>query len=204
MAESYQRRSALQHFGLTALAAHARPEAAEILLGERAHRAIVNLRGDGSDPAFLSAIRSVAGLDLPVKPNTSTSAGGLTMLWLGPTEWWIIGADGDQDKLCPAFAQAFQGQHAAIIDVSESRAVISVSGAKARDLLARGISLDLHPRVFQPGQCAQTGMTRANVLIHQTDSVPSYDLYVLKSFADYLWQWLHLAGRDFKLGVTAG
>ncbi|HWT96564.1 MAG TPA: hypothetical protein VN229_03085, partial [Terriglobales bacterium] len=68
---------------------------------------------------------------------------------------------------------------------------------------ARGISLDLHPRVFGPGQCAQTGMAKANILLHQLDDKPSYDIYVLKSFSDYLFRWSEQIAKDFGLAFSA-
>jgi sarcosine oxidase subunit gamma len=202
MAEAYNRRSALQHFGLKA-AATQNADAARIVIGESAHRAIVNFRGNGQDSAFLQAVKAVTGADLPVKPNTTTQAGEFRLLWLGPTEYWVTAPAGSEERLVSDLRQAFTGQHAAVIDVSESRTVITISGPDAGEVLARGCSLDLHPRAFGPGQCAQTGLAKANVLIDQRDAVPSYDIYVLKSFADYLWQWIGLAGRDFKVAIKA-
>jgi len=202
MAEAYTRRSALQHFGLTAAAAKSDASGAEVLISEVAHRAIVNIRGDGGD-TFRAAVKSVTGVDVPVKPNTTARDGDFHILWLGPTEWWVVTTSGTEEKLAADLRQAFTGQHAAVIDVSESRTVITLSGAKARDVLARGCSLDLHPRVFGPGQCAQTGLTKANILLDLIDGTPTFDIYVLKSFADYLWQWFWLVGRDYKMAIRA-
>ena len=202
MAEAYNRRSALQHFGLKAAAQGAARDA-RVFVGEAAHRAIVNVRGNAKDPAFVQAMKAVTGADLPVKPNTTSDAGSFRLLWLGPTEYWVTAPVGSEEKLVADLRQALTGQHAAVIDVSESRTVISLSGPDAREVLARGCSLDFNPRVFGPGQCAQTGLTKANVLIDQRDATPSYDIYVLKSFADYLWQWLGLVNRDFKAAIRA-
>lgn len=202
MVEAYQRRSALSHFGLAARASQGGHATAGVVLGEAAHRTIINIRGDSGDAAFTAAVKSATGVDLPVKANTVNSANGISILWLGPNEWWVVAAPDRSDELVPALRQAFQGQHTAVIDVSESRTVITVSGPKARDLLARGISLDLHPRVFGPGQCAQTGMARANILLHQIDDKPSYDIYVLKSFSDYLFRWSEKIAQDFGLAFS--
>ena len=103
----------------------------------------------------------------------------------------------------PITAEAFAGQHAAVTDVSESRTIITITGPATRDVLARGISIDLHPRAFGPGQCAQTGMSKANVVLHQTDNRPTYEIYILKSFADYLWRWIDLVAEDFGMAVKA-
>ncbi len=203
MVEAYQRRSALSHFGLAARASQGGHATAGVVLGEAAHRTIINIRGDSNDAAFTGAVRTATGVELPVKANTVNSGNGISILWLGPNEWWVVAAADRSDELVAALRQAFQGQHTAVVDVSESRTVITVSGPKARDFLARGISLDLHPRVFASGQCAQTGMSKANILLHQTDDKPSYDIYVLKSFSDYLFRWSELIAKDFGLAFSA-
>ncbi len=202
MVEAYQRRSALAHFGLTALA-NQKADGAGITLGESAHRAIINIRGDANDGAFTAAVKNATGVDLPLAANTVASAGDVRILWLGPNEWWVVGTDARRAGLLDGLRQAFSGQHTNVTDVSESRTVITLSGTAARDLLARGISNDLHPRAFGPGQCAQTSLSRANVLLHQTDSTPSYEIYVLKSFSDYLWRWIGLIAEDFGMTVKA-
>jgi sarcosine oxidase subunit gamma len=75
-------------------------------------------------------------------------------------------------------------------------------GAAARRLLTKGCTLDLHPGVFGPGQCAQTGLAKAGVLIRPLPDNSGYDLIVRRSFADYLWQWLLRAGREYRIEVT--
>jgi sarcosine oxidase subunit gamma len=202
MVETYQRRSALAHFGLNALASR-QSDGAGITLGESAHRAIINIRGDAHDGAFTSAVKSATGVELPIAANTVAAAGDVRILWLGPNEWWVVGTDARRAGLLDGLRQAFAGQHTNVTDVSESRTVITMTGPASRDVLARGISLDLHPRAFGPGQCAQTSLSRALVLLHQTDNAPSYEIYVLKSFADYLWRWIGLVAEDFGMSVRA-
>jgi sarcosine oxidase subunit gamma len=59
--------------------------------------------------------------------------------------------------------------------------------------LAKGCTLDFHPRVFRPGTCAQSGLAKANVLIRLGDDPDSFDVVVRRSFADYLLRWLRHA-----------
>ena len=202
MVEAYQRRSALAHFGLTALA-NQKIDGAGITLGESAHRAIINIRGDAGDGAFTSAVKNATGVDLPIAANTVATAGDVRILWLGPNEWWVVATDARRADLIDGLRQAFEGQHTNVTDVSESRTVITMTGPASREVLARGISLDLHPRAFGPGQCAQTSLSRTNVLLHQLDNAPSYEIYVLKSFSDYLWRWIGLIAEDFGMSVRA-
>jgi sarcosine oxidase subunit gamma len=201
MVEAYQRRSALAHFGLNALAAQNKGEAG-VTVGEIAHRAVINIRGDAGDLVFSSAVKAATGVDLPVA-NTVGMGDDIRILWLGPDEWWVVSSDAKRAELVERLRQSFAGQHTAVIDVSESRTVITLAGPAARDVLARGISLDLHPRAFGPGQCAQTGMAKANIVLRQIDNQPTYEIYILKSFADYLWRWIGLVAADFGLAIRA-
>ena len=68
-------------------------------------------------------------------------------------------------------------------------------------MLAKGCPLDLHPRVFGPGHCAQSQIARVNAIIHQRDGSPSYDIVVRRSFADYLARWLDDAAAEYGLAV---
>lgn len=203
MVETYQRRSALAHLGLVARAAGSSREGAGVIMSEVAHRTIVNVRGAASDPAFASAVQTATGLALPSAANTVSNGSVWQILWLGPNEWWITGPDGEAESLVEALRANFAGQHATACDVSESRAIIALKGPKARDVLMRGVSIDLHPREFHVGQCAQTGLSRANVLLHLVDDTPTFEIYVLKSFSDYLWRWLEIVARDFNLAIEA-
>ena len=69
----------------------------------------------------------------------------------------------------------------------------------------RARHLDLHPRAFPPGRCAGTLLAKAAVLIHLLDDDPgrgpSFDVYVARSFAHYLWTWLEDAGREYGVAV---
>lgn len=202
MVETYQRRTPLAHLGLVGRAVGAKANAG-LTMSELGHRIIVNIRGTASDTAFTSAVQSATGLSLPTKANTATTGSGKQILWLGPNEWWVTAADGQAEPLVESLRAAFVGQHATACDVSESRVILSIKGAQARAFLARGVSYDLHPRNFSVGDCVQTGLSRANALIHQVDGTPTFEIYVLKSFADYIWRWLETVAVDFDLAVGA-
>ena len=200
MVEPYLRQSALAHRGLQRAAAEA-PARTGISLSERPFRAMLNLRGDPADAGFLSAVRTAAAVELPVEPNTTRRAGSLTALWLGPDEWLLTAPAGEERVLVPAIRAALGDRHAAVIDLTESRTVIAVSGAPARDLLAKGCTLDLHPRAFKVGACAQSGLARAGALLHLVDETPTFEITILRSFADYMWVWLADAAREYGVAL---
>jgi len=201
MVEAYLRRSPLTHRGLAAKAA-ADTAAADIVMGERPHRCQINLRGNAADPQFAEALYNVTGLRLPAEANSFTSAGALACLWLGPDEWLILGPGGGEHDIAARLRAALGDTHAAVTDVSEARTTIAVAGPHARDLLAKGTSIDLHPRAFGPGRCVQTGFAGANIILRQTGEGPGFEILVLNSFAEHLWAWLEGGARDYRVAIA--
>lgn len=197
----YLRTSALSHLQLLARARQ--PENAGITMRERPFRGQLALRGEGANARFVAAAGNGLGFDLPVEPNTAAGEGGITALWLGPSEWLLV-MPGEAAAHMATLREALAGTHHAVTDVSESRAVIGLAGPAAREVLAKGCSLDLHPRLFGPGRCAQSLMARCHMLLHQLDDRPSYDIYVHRSFAEYAWRWLEDAGAEYGVAIGSG
>lgn len=160
-----------------------------ITLEERAFLAKVNLRGDAGDQAFMTAVRDVLDCTLPVEPNTVAGGGERTVFWLGPDEWQVHCPEDEQHELVQRLRAALEGRHSAVVDVSDYYVVMRLSGPKILEVLAKGTPLDLHPRAFPPGSCAQTRFGHATVLLHKAaDDV--VDLQVRWSFAEYVWSYI--------------
>jgi len=202
MVDAYLRQSALASRHLPARATALLGDAG-IGLSERPHGALINLHGDLADGDFLAGVQEVLGIAPPGEPNTLRRQGDFAILWLGPDEWWIKGPPGAEGALAGRLREALASCHAAIVDVTDTRTIIRIVGRSARALLAKGCTLDLHPRVFGPDRCAQSGLAKAGVLIHQLDDEPTFDVYVLRSFADYLWTWLEDAAAEYAPVVLA-
>ena len=140
------------------------------------------------------------GRTLPREPNTTLAWGDAVALWVGPGEWLVVtrgDAPADHD-----LRALLDGPSGAVTDLSHARTAMRISGVRADDLIAKGCPLDLDPARFPPGRCAQSVMSGANVLLHKLDDRPSYDLYVMRSYALYLWEWLLAAGAEFGLEIA--
>jgi sarcosine oxidase subunit gamma len=156
----------------------------------------INLRGNPTDRKFVSATNKVLRVDLPLQPNTFT-AGLSTAYWLGPDEWLIASPAGERPTLRTLLDDALNGMHASLNVVSGGYVALRVSGMTAALLLSKGCTLDFHPRSFAAGQCAQSGLAKASVLISMIDDKPTFDIIVRRSFAEYLALWLRRAGAEF-------
>jgi sarcosine oxidase subunit gamma len=201
MAETYQRQGALAALGLEARITKD-PIAAGVLLSERTGFDQVNLRGDASQMSFLQSVRNALGYALPLEANTVSEGMSSRALWLGPNEWLVVVPLNESAGVAGALRGALGGQHAAVTEVGDARTIINLAGRNARDVVMKGCPLDLHPKSFGPMRCAQSRLAKVNVIIDQRDDQPSYDLYVTRSFARYLWQWLEDAGREYGVAIV--
>lgn len=184
---------------LTAVPSAHRPA---LSMRERPARGYLNLRGQPEQAAFMEAVRTVTGLDLPLTPNTMTMGQSLSAIWLAPNEWLLVTPPDDAVSLQTRLRAAFGNLFATATDVSSGYATLEIAGSQARALLARGCSVDLHPRVFGPGDSAQTLLAKADVILAQRDASPRFHVIVRRSMADYIWSWLDDAARDVGNGAS--
>ena len=179
------------------LAAATRTSGGAIRLAELPFLTQVNVRLDAKGAAF-EAVGLALDLQLPLQPNTVVRTGELTVLWLGPDEWLLIGRPGGEGELESRIREAAGDEPVSVTDVSAQRTTLLVTGPRARDLLAHGCPLDLHPRSFGSGRCAQTTLGRTQVVLVARDE-PRAGFWVLvrSSFAGYLADWLLDAATEY-------
>jgi sarcosine oxidase, subunit gamma len=165
-----------------------------LTLAELAFTRQLELRRRGRGAAYL------ANVPLPLEPNRVATMREVRTLWLGLGEWLITVPDGAVPELPARLARALDGGRAVLTDVSSSRAVIAIAGDRARSLLEKGCGLDLHPRSFTPGHCAQTLFAGVPIILDQTGSA-NYRLFVRRSTARWLAEWLIDAAQEFRIAI---
>lgn len=172
------------------------PDAAGVLLSEQAMLGHITLRyaGPSADldrPLNLSLPQHAGGV-------SQNKADGLTAFWRGPDEWLLLTRD--STVLCQRLRQTLAGRQAALVDLSSGQTVIVVGGPRARLVLTKGCSIDLHPQTLPPGVCCQTLLAQTSVLVWHTPG-GDYRLVVRRSFAPYLWRWLEDAAEEYGCAI---
>ncbi|MBM3490041.1 MAG: sarcosine oxidase subunit gamma [Alphaproteobacteria bacterium] len=200
MSWHYPRQSPLAHLHLAVRATTAE---APVWLCERPPASLAIVRGDADDAGFRAGVERAFGLALPLVAGTSTGQAERCLLWLGPDEWLIRGPDGAD--LTGRLGQELGDVLHQRVAISDARALIGLGGERAREVLSKGCGLDLHPSLFRPGACTQTLLGRVGVLLHALPADrPQFDLYVARSYADYLWHWLADAASEFGCAIREG
>jgi len=131
------------------------------------------------------------GFPFPTQPCTSIRSGDVDVLWLGPDEWLVVGPPGAAERLTSEVG----AEGTSIVDVSAQRTTLELGGPAVRDLLAGGCAIDLDPSVFGPGDCVQTELAHAPVVLIRRD--PVFWVLVRSSYAAHLVDWLLDASVEY-------
>jgi sarcosine oxidase subunit gamma len=118
-------------------------------------------------------------------------SGDWEILWLGPDEWLVTGPPGSAQEIVTRLEAALEAAPHSVVDVSANRLAIDLTSPDRRDLLAVGCALDLHPRVWREGACAQTLLAHVPVLLQERAGTTR--LFVRPSYAAWLSDWLSAA-----------
>ncbi|MFO1069273.1 MAG: sarcosine oxidase subunit gamma family protein [Geminicoccaceae bacterium] len=148
-----------------------------------------------SEAALLRANHAL-GFPVPTAPLSSSEAAGAALLWLGPDEWLMTLPAGMGAQAAARLDHALDGTHRAVVDVSHRSVVLRLRGPAARDALAAGCPIDLHPTAFPPGAVTRTVLGKAGIVLHLHGDGETFDLHVDRSFADYAWLFLANAARE--------
>ena len=137
------------------------------------------------------------GLEPPPTPNTGRSRDGTVILWLGPDAWLIEVPAEAEDAVARALEKSLSGCHASVAVVGDGHVTLSLSGPRAADTLAKGMTLDLDPERFRAGHCARSLLGGVPVLLHRPGDALLYEVTVPRSYADYARDWLEDAALEY-------
>jgi len=155
----------------------------------------INLRGNLKSKEFASKIGKILGMILPKETCSTSSKEKITSLWLGPNEWLLV-----SNEEMPKEANTYELEQVlfdnisktnlgAITNVTDHFTIFKLSGSNIFEVLSKGCPFDFSPEDFGDNKVVQTIVNHVDVTIHRK-SEKDVDLYVRRSFAGYLWDWL--------------
>ncbi|MFV0298625.1 MAG: sarcosine oxidase subunit gamma [Hyphomicrobiaceae bacterium] len=155
-----------------------------------------------SHETLLSAIvHTHVGVGLPTGPKVAIGQNGQRIAGIGPNRWLAV-ATGTSPAARTLITDL--DVHAHVVDQSHGLALLALDGPDARDTLAKGTGMDLHPRTFSPGDAATTAIAHMTVHIWQTSPAPVFELAVPAGTLGSFWHWLETAAGASGLEATAG
>jgi sarcosine oxidase subunit gamma len=147
---------------------------------------------------------------LRVRPNGAVAAGTALQLpqqamqwrsgdpaacWLGPDQWLLTSDTRLAEELVGHIDRTLSNLLHAATDMSSHNACFALKGPAARTVLAMGCGIDMHESAFISGQCVRTQFANVQLLIVAVAD-NRFDLYLDRSHARYLSNWIANAGED--------
>lgn len=149
----------------------------------------------GQKEALAHAIEKTFGIALPVA-NKCASKDGVTFVSVGPGKWLVTGEGVAEHDLIEKLERV-AGSLAAVVDQSDARALVEISGDKARAALAKGVMIDLDPSAFKIGSAATSFAVQFWITLWQTNDAPTYRLTVFRSMGRDLLHWLESSAAEY-------
>lgn len=148
----------------------------------------------GRAGAVAAALAERLGVTLP-PPGRAAPGAEIRTLWLGPDRWLLLAADtaGLEARLRAAAEPA----GGIVVDQGHGRAILRIEGPRAREVLAKGTGIDLHPRSFPEDAVAQTGLFHLAVTLDRRRGSACFDLHAMRGFALGLHESLCEAAAEY-------
>ncbi|OHV89415.1 sarcosine oxidase subunit gamma [Mesorhizobium sp. ORS 3428] len=156
----------------------------------------------GRAAEMVKAAKARFGVAAPETPRAVGTA-DTTLIWSGPDQFFVLSKGGKHTV--DALGQAFSAS-SSLSDQSHARALISISGAKARSMLAKLSSIDLHPEMFPVDAAAATSMDHTSVTLwrgkDRDDGQTVFNLLVFATFAESLWHTMLDASAEYGIAIA--
>ena len=162
---------------------------------EKTSIAKINLRGNLKNIEFTTNVEKIIGMSLPKEADNISVKEKITLLWLGPNEWLLVSnvEIAKETNIYELEQILFDGisktNLGAVTNVTDNFTIFSLSGSNIFEVLSKGCPYDFDSENFSDNKVVQTILNHIDVTIHRK-SKNEIDLYVRRSFADYLWNWL--------------
>lgn len=161
-------------------------------------RGMITLRGDLASAKVKKVVKALTGQGIPATGKIAGD-GDTGVAWMSPDELLVMVPYGEVDDALVQIGKALSGEHHLAVDVSEARAVFTVEGGDAREVLARVCPVDLHAESFAEGDFRRTRMAQVAAAFWRHES--GFDVVCFRSVGDYVEGLLHNAAKGARVGA---
>ncbi|WP_209425391.1 sarcosine oxidase subunit gamma family protein [Pararhodobacter sp. SW119] len=160
-------------------------------LAEAGPCGMITLRGDLSAAAVAKAVKDTTGLALP-KPRQVAIGKAASVAWMAPDECLIVLDYAKAAETVAALETAVADAFATVAEVSDARAVFTIRGAQARDVLAKACPVDFAD--FPVGTIRRTRAAQGAAAVWRSGE-EEFTLVCFRSVAGYMWDLLTTLAR---------
>ncbi len=164
-----------------------------VLIAAQRRVAMVTLKADLSRKTTRAAIKKALGTTVPAQRKIANG-----VAWMAPDELLILVPEGStSDALIERLNAEIKAPMLAV-DVSDARAVFTLKGNNAREVLAKGAPIDLSPEAFSQGDFRRTRLGQVAVAFWM-EADDEITLVCFVSLRQFMFDWLVNAAQKGSL-----
>ncbi len=161
-----------------------------VRIAESGPHGMIVLRSKGDGLA-----QALAGLGLPVPGvRRIESAGDRAVAWMSPDELLVMLPYAQVAAAVAELETVLAVQHHLVADVSDARAVFTVTGKGAREVLAKCCPVDFAPGVFEAGEVRRTRAAQVAAAVWMSGD-EAFTLVCFRSVARYVFDLMSTLAR---------
>lgn len=130
-----------------------------VTVEEMGLRGMITLRGNLSSTKLKKAVVDITGVKMP-KQRGIEVADEKAVAWMSPDELLIMVPYDAVEGTLAALEKALKGKHFLAVNVSDARAMFSLTGAQAREVIAKLCPVDMSADAFVAGEIRRTRMAQ--------------------------------------------
>ena len=140
----------------------------------------------GAEAALSLALQASGTGPLPRTGNLVSVLGDMRLYAIAPRTWWWLSP---ADAPVADFSLTLDPAMGSVTVLTAARARIALEGPAAREVLQKGIAVDLHPRAFPVGRAVFTGLDHVGVMLERV-AEERWELFVPTTWARSVREWL--------------
>lgn len=164
-----------------------------VLVAAQRRVGMVTLKADLSQKTTCAAIKKTLGSPVPGQRKIVEG-----VAWMAPDELLIMVPEGTQPDALAARLNAEIKAPVLAADVSDARAVFTLKGNKAREVLAKGAPIDLASDAFAMGDFRRTRLGQVAVAFWM-EAEDEFQLVCFASLRQFMFDWLVNAAQKDSL-----
>jgi len=165
----------------------------QVLVKDAGLRGMITLRGDLSDESLARAVTAALGLGLPDARRINEGEKG-AVAWMSPDELLLFCPYEQAEAVVARLDHALVGSHYLAVNVSDARAMFTLSGAGLREVVAKGAPVDLSPRGLEIGEIRRSRIGQIAAAFWLSDE-ETLHVVCFRSVGVHLFNWLKNAAE---------
>lgn len=158
-------------------------------------KGMITVRGDLASPKMAKAVKAAVGLGMPEARGVKVGSKG-GGAWMSPDELMLFCEYADADAVVAKLEKSLKGEHFLAVNVSDARALFTLTGEGVREVIAKGTPADMSVEGLPLGEMRRSRLGQIAVAFWLTEE-GKLELVCFRSVGQFVYEWLvNAAAKD--------